>query len=135
MPEPRLRESFSSSSSDKWLIHLKGGGWCATEEECAKWVKVDFQAGTGAQSGDPVYFTDDGVDSLPDNITGVGVMSVDPSVNPEFFDWNSVYVWYCDGGSYMGDKNGTTTVDGQTLHFRGKSGECTVGYGSWNAAA
>ena len=28
---------------------------------------------------------------------------------------------YCDGGSYMGDKDGSSTVDGQTVYFRGKS--------------
>jgi len=115
-----LREAVSSSSSDKWLVHLKGGGWCATEKECANWVKVNYQSGSGPQSGDEGYSTDGNEADLPNNITGVGIMSVDPSVNPEFFDWNTVYVWYCDGGSYMGDKDGTTTVGKETLYFRGK---------------
>lgn len=46
------------------------------------------------------------------------------SPHPQFFDWNIVYVWYCDGSSYTGnmldevtytDDQGTTT----TLYYRG----------------
>lgn len=71
-------------SADKWLIHMKGGGWCTTDAECAGWVTQRFQAGTGVQEGGDgdgdITYSDDG--TLPNNVTGVGIMSVDPSVNP-----------------------------------------------------
>ena len=47
-------------------------------------------------------------------------MSVDRSINPEFFDWNTVYVWYCDGGSYLGNANSVETYANQTMYFRGR---------------
>jgi hypothetical protein len=77
-----MREG-TGDSSDKWLIHLKGGGWCTTDEECAGWVNKGFQSGTGEQSGGDgdgsITFNSD---QLPNNITGVGIMSIDPSINP-----------------------------------------------------
>jgi len=29
-----------------------------------------------------------------------GIMSQDPSINPDFHDWNKVFLHYCDGGSF-----------------------------------
>ena len=71
-------------STDKWLIHMKGGGWCTTDEECAGWVNKGFQSGTGTQLGGDGdgAITFDNVTNLPNNITGVGIMSIDPSINP-----------------------------------------------------
>jgi hypothetical protein len=48
-----------------------------------------------------------------------GVLSSDPSQNPEFFNWNKVAIRYCDGASFSGRpeaefKNGTR------LFFRGQ---------------
>lgn len=38
-----LRESGATESANKWIVHLKGGGWCTTKDECANWVKIGFQ--------------------------------------------------------------------------------------------
>lgn len=73
-----MRKAVNSESSDKWIIHLKGGGWCDSNARCADWVNSGYQSGTG---------------TLPANRSGLGLLSVDPYVNPGFFDWNMVYVW------------------------------------------
>ena len=46
-------------------------------------------------------------------------MSVDPSINPVFFDWNIVYVWYCDGSGYTGDSTDAVEYDNETIYYRG----------------
>lgn len=103
-----LRKSNASGArANKWMVHLKGGGWCVTDDECAGWVESHYQSGTGPGA------------NLPNNFTGVGILSVDPEVNPNFFDWNVAYVWYCDGGSYSGDR-ATQQYNNQTVFFRGK---------------
>jgi hypothetical protein len=45
-----------------------------------------------------------------------GLMSSSAAANPNFHDWNAVYVPYCDGTSWSGDLDGP--VEG--LYFRGK---------------
>ncbi|KAL0900543.1 hypothetical protein Bca101_084504 [Brassica carinata] len=54
-----------------------------------------------------------------DEVDFQGVLSSDPSQNPEFFNWNRVKIRYCDGASFAGHpeaefKNGTR------LFFRGQ---------------
>ncbi|KAJ6808465.1 pectin acetylesterase 9 isoform X2 [Iris pallida] len=47
-----------------------------------------------------------------------GILSDDPSMNPDFYNWNRVKLRYCDGASFGGDSeyiNGTTI-----LFFRGQ---------------
>ena len=43
----------------------------------------------------------------------------DPTVNPQFHDWNYVYLPYCDGGSFSGD-NTTLVESGTTIYFKGR---------------
>ncbi|XBI69320.1 hypothetical protein VPH35_048403 [Triticum aestivum] len=47
-----------------------------------------------------------------------GILSSDQPLNPDFYNWNRVYVRYCDGGSFSGDAEGQAP-DGSTLYFRG----------------
>ncbi|CAN4128318.1 unnamed protein product [Withania somnifera] len=46
-----------------------------------------------------------------------GMLSNDPKSNPEFYNWNRVYVRYCDGGSFTGDVEAVNPDSG--LHYRG----------------
>jgi hypothetical protein len=47
-------------------------------------------------------------------------MSDDSSVNPRFYNWNAVYVKYCDGASFTGNKaEPVPTSDGTSIYFRG----------------
>lgn len=100
-----LRRGFGKGQT-KWLVHLKGGGWCTSHEDCEEWV------------------TSQAVNTslLPQNMTFGGIMAIDPKYNPDFFDWNIVYVWYCDGASYSGFvEEPYETHRGVTLYFRGAS--------------
>lgn len=98
-----MREGFGSGNR-KWMVHLKGGGWCLSDKDCADWVRRGYQSGT---------------DDLAFNMTGKGIMAVNPTKNPEFFNWNMVYVWYCDGGSYTGYKQNTIENNGTEFYVRG----------------
>ena len=33
-----------------------------------------------------------------------GFLSSNPEVNPDFYNWNTVFFVYCDGGSFAGDR-------------------------------
>ncbi|VAH70366.1 unnamed protein product [Triticum turgidum subsp. durum] len=54
----------------------------------------------------------------PIRFAGAGILGSDQLQNPDFYNWNKVFVRYCDGASFSGDAEGRAQ-DGSTLHFRG----------------
>ncbi|XP_009626490.1 pectin acetylesterase 8-like isoform X2 [Nicotiana tabacum] len=85
----------------RWLLHLEGGGWCDTTSNCL--TRAGQVYGSSKQIPPQAYFT--------------GILSNDPELNPDFYDWNKVKIRYCDGASYTGD---VEEVDPSTnLHYRG----------------
>ena len=75
------------SGAKKWIMHLEGGGWCVTKEECYKRSKTNL----GSTKGHP------------ETRTFGGLLSANETVNPDFYNWNMVYVIYCDGASFLGN--------------------------------
>jgi hypothetical protein len=48
-----------------------------------------------------------------------GIYSNDVAVNPDFYNWNFVFVKYCDGGSFSGNVAEPIEVNGQQVYYRG----------------
>ncbi|KAM6574616.1 hypothetical protein CsatA_022943 [Cannabis sativa] len=85
VPGYHFKKGFGSGS-ENWLLHVEGGGWCANRESCS------FRAKT--QLGSLNYMTR--------RVPFSGILSSDPSQNPDFFNWNKVKLRYCDGASFAG---------------------------------
>jgi len=47
-------------------------------------------------------------------------MSNDTTYNPKFANWNTVFVMYCDGTSYTGDRDEAYVYNNTKIWFRGK---------------
>lgn len=80
----------SGSGSSKWIIFFEGGGWCYTLAACAQRARTDLGSSI----------------SYPECLLRNKIrfyMHHDPKKNPLMYNWNVVYVKYCDGGSYAGD--------------------------------
>lgn len=80
----------SSAGEDKWILHLEGGGWCGDEADCLSRSKTAL----GSSINWPLTAEFHGF--LSDNVT----------VNPDFYNWNMVYLMYCDGSSFSGNRLG-----------------------------
>ncbi|EMS61915.1 hypothetical protein TRIUR3_01657 [Triticum urartu] len=78
----------SGSGADGWLVHLEGGGWCSTVKECS---------GSRLSTKGSFNFM------KPIRFMGNGILGGDQLQNPDFYNWNKVYVRYCDGASFSGD--------------------------------
>lgn len=79
----------TGESTKKWIVHLMGGGWCNKGvDDCYKRSLTKLGSTT----------------VWPDTYPLQGFLSDDPAVNPDFYDWNIVYVIYCDGGSFGGNR-------------------------------
>ncbi|XP_047055022.1 pectin acetylesterase 5-like [Lolium rigidum] len=93
----------SGDGASKWLVHLEGGGWCSTVKDCSN-RKMSALGSSNFMK--PILFG------------GAGILGSDQQLNPDFYNWNKVYVRYCDGASFSGDTEGRAQ-DGSILHFRG----------------
>ncbi|VAH86553.1 unnamed protein product [Triticum turgidum subsp. durum] len=93
----------SGDGSGSWLVHLEGGGWCSTLKDC---------------SGRRMSVLGSSKFMKPLQFAGHGIFDSDEIYNPDFYNWNKVYVRYCDGASFAGDAEGQAQ-DGTTVYFRG----------------
>uniref|UniRef100_A0ACD5WQC8 Uncharacterized protein n=1 Tax=Avena sativa TaxID=4498 RepID=A0ACD5WQC8_AVESA len=93
----------SGDGSNSWIIHLQGGGWCSTLKDCSN-RRMSMYGSSNFMK--PMWFA------------GAGILDSDQLKNPDFYNWNKVFVRYCDGASFSGDAEGRAQ-DGSTLYFRG----------------
>ena len=78
----------TGEGANKWIVHLEGGGWCNTQDECVERSKT--RLGSSANW----------LDTLNTN----GFLSDSVLINPGFYNWNMAFVGYCDGLSFAGYK-------------------------------
>ena len=77
----------TGAGANKWILHLMGGGWC-DEGDCYGRSKTRLGS----------------TKSYPETDSFDGFLSDDPTMNPDFYDWNVAFFLYCDGASFAGDK-------------------------------
>jgi len=94
----------TGTGANKWYIHHEGGGWCSSVADC-------YGRSLG-NLGSSKNYTDTAT-------INYGYFSTDPASNPLMYNWNSVYLKYCDGGSFSGNNMTVTVYNGKDLHFRG----------------
>ncbi|GMN58682.1 hypothetical protein TIFTF001_027770 [Ficus carica] len=102
VPGYHFQKGFGSGSPN-WLLHIEGGGWCNTIESCL------FRKNTALGSSN----------YMDRRVRFSGILSNDPSENPDFFNWNKVKIRYCDGASLSGHPE-TELKTGGKLFFRGQ---------------
>jgi len=95
----------TGSGVNKWYIHHQGGGWCESLDDCLGRSKSALGSSTGY---------------TPTAELGGGYFSPLPSDNPMMYNWNSVFLRYCDGGSFSGNNEVPASYKNATLYFRGK---------------
>ena len=77
----------SGGGAKKYILHLMGGGWCFSAADCYNRSTTIFGSSK----------------EWPESYQLFGLFSDDPAVNPDFYDWNAVFMMYCDGASFAGD--------------------------------
>eukprot|EP01084_Bolivina_argentea_P014319 26747_1 len=96
------------------MFFFEGGGACVGAEVAADppcFDSCEHRAGTDLGSSNS-YPSRSNYDN--------GYMSTSKSVNPLTYDWNTVYIKYCDGASYTGDNSTTQKAGKYELHYRGR---------------
>lgn len=101
-PAIYLRQG-SGPGKSKWIICFEGGAWCNDPDSC---YKRSFTV-LGSSKCFPKFLRLE------------GLLSNQARYNPDFFDWTSVFVRYCDGASFTGDRAKPLKVNNKPLYFRG----------------
>ena len=105
VPAPGFTAPASTAAANtSWVLYIKGGGWCYDEKSCLGRAATEL--------GNATMF--------PSTFEFSGMMDSNASVNPTFYDFNRVVLWYCDGASWSGDREKPTNVDGTDIWFRGR---------------
>lgn len=50
-----------------------------------------------------------------------GILSGNATLNPDFYTWNAVFIGYCDGGSFSGQRLQPYVYNNTPLYFRGRA--------------
>jgi hypothetical protein len=88
-------EPSASGQQTKFIFWLKGGSACWSYEDCVARQTEFTPSGVGAlgssRGWNPTY-------------TGLGIQNTNPADNPEFFDFNMIYLEYCSGDQWRGEQ-------------------------------
>ena len=107
----------NDTGTTKYNIYLQGGGWCSGIINKVSPVFTSSclsrsQTSYGTTIHDPTY-----------SYFSYGYFDTNPVNNPLSYDWNTIYVRYCDCSSFVGNNDTITNVthNNQTysLYFRG----------------
>ncbi|XP_071721061.1 pectin acetylesterase 5-like [Rutidosis leptorrhynchoides] len=102
VPAYHFQKGFGSGTN-KWLLHIEGGGWCNTVASCS--FRTTTALGSSKYMDPQVQFS--------------GILSNEQSRNPDFYNWNKVKIRYCDGASFAGHPESEQKIDTK-LFFRGQ---------------
>ncbi|KAG8375260.1 hypothetical protein BUALT_Bualt10G0082000 [Buddleja alternifolia] len=73
--------------ASNWVVFLEGGGWCHSKRNCQ--YRAKSMMGSSLTRGNKTAFS--------------GLLYKDKLFNPDFYNWNKVFIVYCDGSSFMSD--------------------------------
>ena len=94
----------NADASKSWQIYFQGGGWCYDEMDCYGRSKNNLGSSK----------------NWPTSASLNGIVSSDCKVNPDFCNFHRVWLAYCDGNSFSGNRDEPVVVQGKELFFRGR---------------
>eukprot|EP01084_Bolivina_argentea_P136188 239864_1 len=97
------------SEQTKYVFFFQGGGWCWNESGC--WTRRNESLGSTKN------------DAATHNLNKVGFLGNDSTTSPLMYNWNKVFVRYCDGMSYAGDVTDPVVNpknSSELMYYRGK---------------
>eukprot|EP00475_Leptophrys_vorax_P039359 TRINITY_DN70_c1_g1_i1.p1 TRINITY_DN70_c1_g1~~TRINITY_DN70_c1_g1_i1.p1 ORF type:complete len:407 (+),score=95.04 TRINITY_DN70_c1_g1_i1:1213-2433(+) len=98
---------LQSAKSSSWIVHFQGGGYCYNAQTCLQRSTTDLGSSL----------------NWPQVQNFSGFLSADPAVNPHFYDWNVIFIQYCDG-AFFASNRGDQPINvsgGQQLYLSGKN--------------
>lgn len=101
------------TAAHKFVLYIKGGGWCENATMCALRAGGLIGSSNTLTKHQPTF-------------SYTGVLDPNAATNPDFANFHHVVLWYCDGGSFSGDRAEPVVVASggrslnQKVYYRGK---------------
>ncbi len=96
---------ISDTNSSKWIFHMQGGGLCVEGIDCSHRLKTDLGSSKNWASTKNI-----GTDGMED------ILKSDKEINPRFHAYNHVFLPYCTGDTWTGNRTSKTLFG---FHFFG----------------
>ena len=121
------RRATALANRSRFVVYFQAGGWCfaSSWSRTVKACTARMLGRMGSTTGYPESLDD------PDSVlSGIfdndgqigGILSPIPEVNPDFASWTAVWIAYCDGGSFSGNRSEPIDIgQNRSLWFRGRS--------------
>lgn len=93
---------------NKWVFYFKGGGTCYSKETCLDRERNLMSADYWMRPNRRELSVSGGAD---------GIFNSDPTLNPDFYNWNHVYMVYGSSDSWSGTREASPETG--NLNFRG----------------
>jgi hypothetical protein len=100
----------NKASSKKFIIYFEGGGWCYSDT--VNGTIASCYARSKGDLGSSKNYNETISDFW-------GILSGNPDKNPKFWDWNRIFVKYCDGTGHQGYAKNPVNYNGTDIYFRG----------------
>lgn len=101
------KHASSEKSKNNWIIHLQGGGECDTPQRCLD-LKLTALGSSNLFSQTHGFYGDVDVQTHNDNdhitVSTDVLLNTRQDMNPDFYDWNMVFVPYCSQDLWVGTK-------------------------------
>ena len=98
---------------NKFLFYLEGGGWCGQETLGDNFVESCFERAKSSLGSSIGFFGSLVISRL------IRLLSSKEKYNPNFYNWNKIFVRYCDGSSFMSDR--IYEKNGSIIYMKGKN--------------
>ena len=83
---------------NKFFFYLEGGGWCGQETLGDNFIESCFERANTSLGSKIGFFSSLVISRL------VRLLSSKEKYNPNFYNWNKIFVRYCDGSSFISDR-------------------------------
>jgi len=103
----------SEEAGSKWMIYLKGGGYCVPGSPLTDITNCNIRCATEPDLC--TASTDPDLD-LAESGLGDNIGSNDPAKNPAFYDFNKVWIPYCSSDVYSGTRDASQDTDNRVFH-------------------
>ena len=98
---------------NKFLFYLEGGGWCGQETLGDNFVESCFERANSSLGSKIGFFGSLVISRL------IRLLSSKEKYNPNFYNWNKIFVRYCDGSSFFSDR--VYEKNGHKIYMYGKN--------------
>ncbi|MBI5653480.1 MAG: hypothetical protein HZC40_23990 [Chloroflexi bacterium] len=99
----------SGDGANKWVVWFKGGYNCSDEATC--------KARPRDLTGSGFWLRQNLNSGLDDDSRADGILSNNRANNPDFYNWNHVFLVYCSSDNWTGTRSAAPETFG--MHFRG----------------